>query len=101
MLNGMRMIIGSEPGSIFEKKGALGALKPGGRILLCVVEHDITMSSEDPTPYGPPYSISSELVRALSDHSKFNVIQELSRQDILSSEPRWEAKGASKFMVVC
>ena len=30
MLSGMRMIIGSEPGSIFEKKGAFGALKPGG-----------------------------------------------------------------------
>lgn len=30
MLNGIRMIIGSAPGSILEMNGALGALKPGG-----------------------------------------------------------------------
>jgi thiopurine S-methyltransferase len=77
------------------------AVKPGGKILLCVVEHDITVSDEDTSPYGPPYSISADTVRNLCETSQLNVLRELYRQDNLESEPKWKGKGASYFLEVC
>ena len=83
------------------------SLKPGGRVLLSVVEHDMVMVPEvqPPTgtsePYGPPYSITKEYVSSLFSKFNFNLLQELERQDLIAEEPRWQGKGATKFEQVC
>ena len=71
-------------------------VKPGGRVLLTVVQHDIR-KPEDDTPYGPPYSISEELIQELYGQSQFTILQELGKQDLLPNEPRWQSKGATFF----
>lgn len=88
------------------------ALKPGGRVLLSVVEHDMVVmpeghlsSSTPPTgtlePYGPPYSITKEYVSSLYSKFNFNLLQELERRDLIAEEPKWQEKGATKFEQIC
>ena len=92
------------------------ALKPGKRILLAVVEHDLVASPEGgaagdedaasvPAPYGPPFSFTRSEVQALYEgrdgSGGFTVVEELARCDKLAEEPRWAGKGATLFREVC
>jgi thiopurine S-methyltransferase len=92
------------------------ALKPGKRILLAVVEHDLVASPEGgaageedaaavPAPYGPPFSFARSDVQALyegrDDSGAFTLVEELARCDKLAEEPRWAEKGATLFREVC
>ena len=85
------------------------AIKSGGRVLLCVVEHDLLKPSMDEdqnstttaAPYGPPYSFTADDVVALYQQGPFHLIEELSRTELIDEEPRWKSKGATFFNEVC
>jgi thiopurine S-methyltransferase len=90
-------------------------LKPGGRILLSVVEHDCKMEMEGEKndtattttttcsriPYGPPFSLTREDVEGLYTPFGVHLLNELVREDKLENEPRWKGKGATIFQEVC
>lgn len=59
----------------------------------------ITLEYPQPQMTGPPFSIDSGEIERL--HSRHYSIQELGRRDILASEPRMRARGATELSEVC
>jgi thiopurine S-methyltransferase len=66
---------------------------PGTQTLLVTVEYPQAQMS------GPPFSVSAADVDRL--YGRTHAIEELSRQDILASEPRLRAKGITELHEVC
>jgi thiopurine S-methyltransferase len=66
---------------------------PGTETLLITLEYD-----QDQTA-GPPFSVPAAEVDRL--YSRHHAVRELSRQDILSSEPRMQARGVTELAAVC
>jgi thiopurine S-methyltransferase len=66
---------------------------PGTATLLITLEYDQTQTA------GPPFSVpAAEVERLYSPH---HGVRELSRHDILSSEPRMQARGLTELSLVC
>ena len=66
---------------------------PGTQTLLVTLEYPQAEMK------GPPFSVDSEEVHRL--YSPHHLIRELSRRDVLGSEPRMRARGVSSLTEVC
>jgi thiopurine S-methyltransferase len=66
---------------------------PGTETLLITLEYD-----QDQTA-GPPFSVPAAEVERL--YARHHTVHELSRQDILSGEPRMRARGVTELVAVC
>jgi thiopurine S-methyltransferase len=72
----------------------LAALTESGtQTLLITLEYDQTVTA------GPPFSVPAAEVRRL--YSPHHAVCELSRHDILSHEPRLQARGLTELSLVC
>jgi thiopurine S-methyltransferase len=72
---------------------ATAMTSPGTKTLLVTLEYAQTQMK------GPPFSVVAEDVERL--YAGNHAIQELSRQDILTSEPRFRARGVTALYEVC
>jgi thiopurine S-methyltransferase len=72
---------------------ATALTNPGTQTLLITLEYAQAQMK------GPPFSVVADDVERL--YARNHAIQELSRQDILASEPRFRARGVTSLYEVC